>query len=114
MTSLCKLHLVIWGYKDNDVARTAKADMHAVIVELQGNWTRRWEAIGMLKYLFSCTNVPWELKQHGISFLLCLMDSSVERSYDDCDDYSIYIPTLYASLQVLYFHFQGTFIKLII
>lgn len=78
----------------------AKADLTTVVMELQGNWTRRWEAVGMLKYLFSCANLSWELKQHGIRFLLCVMDGIVSHSDNDCVDYSIHMPTMYTSLQV--------------
>ncbi|KAL0337228.1 UNVERIFIED_CONTAM: Aberrant root formation protein 4 [Sesamum calycinum] len=92
---------IIWGYKASEVATAAKADLPVVIMELQGDWARRCEAIGMLKYIFSCANLPWELKQHGIRFLLRVMDGIVSYSYDDHVDYSMYMPTLYTSLQVL-------------
>ncbi|KAL0333715.1 UNVERIFIED_CONTAM: Aberrant root formation protein 4 [Sesamum angustifolium] len=61
----------------------AKANLPVVIMELQSNWARRCEAIGMLKYILSCANLPWELKQHGIRFLLRVMDGIVSYSYDD-------------------------------
>ncbi|KAL0345045.1 UNVERIFIED_CONTAM: Aberrant root formation protein 4 [Sesamum radiatum] len=92
---------VIWGYKACEVATAAKADLPFVIMELQGNWARRCEAIGMLKYIFSCANLPWELKQQGIRFLLRIMDGIVSHSYDDPVDYSMYMPTLYTSLQAV-------------
>ncbi|KAL0315822.1 UNVERIFIED_CONTAM: Aberrant root formation protein 4 [Sesamum radiatum] len=92
---------VIWGYKASEVATAAKADLPVVIMELQGDWARRCEAIGMLKYIFSCANLPWELKQHGIRFLLRVMDGIVSYSYDDHVDYSMYMPTLYTSLQAV-------------
>ncbi|KAK4391855.1 Aberrant root formation protein 4 [Sesamum angolense] len=92
---------VIWGYTASEVATAAKADLPVVIMELQGNWARRCEAIGMLKYIFSCANLPWELKQHGIRFLLRVMDGIVSYSYDDHVDYSMYMPTLYTSLQAV-------------
>ncbi|PIN13485.1 hypothetical protein CDL12_13902 [Handroanthus impetiginosus] len=97
---------VIWGYKASEVAAAAKADLTAVIMELQGNWTRRWEAIGTLKYIFSCANLSWELKQHGIRFLLCIMDGIVSHLYDDNVDYSMHIPTMYTSLQEAFSAFK--------
>ncbi|KAL6532001.1 hypothetical protein OROGR_013971 [Orobanche gracilis] len=39
---------VIWGYKASEVDIAAGADLNAVIMDLQGNWTRSWEARGML------------------------------------------------------------------
>ncbi|KAG8369339.1 hypothetical protein BUALT_Bualt14G0001100 [Buddleja alternifolia] len=92
---------VIWGYKTSEVAEAAKADLTVVIKKLQGNWTRRWEAIGMLKYIFSCANLPWELKKHAIRFLLCIMDGIVSHSYNDHGDLSMHVSTLYTSLQAI-------------
>lgn len=92
---------VIWGYKASEVGTAAKADLPVVIMELQGNWARRCEAIGMLKYIFSCANLPWELKQHGIRFLLRVLDGIVSHSHDDHVDYSVYMPTFYTSLQAV-------------
>ncbi|KAL0426806.1 UNVERIFIED_CONTAM: Aberrant root formation protein 4 [Sesamum latifolium] len=92
---------VIWGFKASEVATAAKADLPVVIMELQGNWARRCEAIGMLKYIFLCANLPWELKQQGIRFLLRVMDGIVSHSYDDPVDYSMYMPTWYTSLQAV-------------
>ncbi|KAK6161536.1 hypothetical protein DH2020_004917 [Rehmannia glutinosa] len=92
---------VIWGYMASEVAIAAKADLTAVIMELQGNWTKRWEAIGMLSCIFSCAILSWELKQHGIRFLLCIMDGIISRSDNDHLDYSMHMPTLYTSLQAI-------------
>ncbi|KAH6832192.1 hypothetical protein C2S53_005541 [Perilla frutescens var. hirtella] len=92
---------VIWGFRASEAALAAKADLPAVLMELQGNWTRRWEAVGMLKYLFSGANLPWELKQDGIRFLLCIMDGNVSRSDNDCVDSSIHMPTMYTGLQAI-------------
>ncbi|KAI3470264.1 hypothetical protein Pfo_026927 [Paulownia fortunei] len=92
---------VIWGYEASEVAVAAKADLTSVIVELQGNWTRRWKAIGMLRYIFSCANLSWELKQYGIRFLLFIMDGIVSHSYNDDVDYSMHMPTLYTGLQAI-------------
>lgn len=92
---------MIWGYKVSEVAMVAKADVTAIIMELQVNWTKRWEALGMLKFLFSYTNLPWELKNQGISFLISVMDGIVTHSYNDNVDYTVYAPSMYASLQVV-------------
>ncbi|KAL8479142.1 hypothetical protein ACS0TY_026118 [Phlomoides rotata] len=91
---------VIWGYKASEVAVVAKADLTTVLTELQGNWTRRWEAVGMLKCLF-LSNLSWELKQDGIRFLLCIMDGIVSHSDDHFVDYSIHMPTMFTSLQAI-------------
>ncbi|KAL3835128.1 hypothetical protein ACJIZ3_009864 [Penstemon smallii] len=92
---------VIWGYQTSEDAMAAKADMSTVIMELQNNWTSRWEAIGMLKHIFSCPNLSWELKKHAIGFLLCIMDGIVSPSYDNHLDYSVHMATFYTSLQAI-------------
>ncbi|KAL7106475.1 hypothetical protein ACP275_07G116000 [Erythranthe tilingii] len=92
---------VIWGYKAMEVAIAAKADLTTVIVELQGNCTRRWEALAMLKHIFVDTNLSFELKEHGIKFLLCIMDGITSHSYTDRVDYSEYFATLYTGLQAI-------------
>ncbi|GFP90338.1 aberrant root formation protein 4 [Phtheirospermum japonicum] len=92
---------VIWGYKASEVAVAAKADLPAVIMELQSNLTKRWESIGMLRYIFSCPNLSWDLKEHGMRFLLCIMDGIVSHSDDEHVDYSMHLSTLYTSLQAI-------------
>ncbi|KAL3635097.1 hypothetical protein CASFOL_022151 [Castilleja foliolosa] len=92
---------VIWGYKANEVGLAAKADLPAVFTELQSNLTRRWESIGMLRYIFSCANLSWDLKEHAIRFLLCIMDGIVSHSDDEHVDYSMHLSTLYSSLQAI-------------
>ncbi|XP_057781217.1 aberrant root formation protein 4 [Salvia miltiorrhiza] len=92
---------VIWGFGASEIAVAAKADMTSVLMELKGNWTRRWEAVGMLKYLFSYANLPWALKWDGISFLACIMDGIVSNKDNDFVDYSSHMPTMYASLKVV-------------
>ncbi|XP_073291817.1 aberrant root formation protein 4-like isoform X1 [Primulina huaijiensis] len=49
---------VIWGYMNSEVAIAAKADLTAVTLELQGNRASRWQALAMLKNVFSCANLP--------------------------------------------------------
>ncbi|XP_042036973.1 aberrant root formation protein 4-like [Salvia splendens] len=92
---------VIWGFGDGEIALAAKADMTSVLMELKGNWTRRWEAVGMLKYLFSYANMPWGLKRDGISFIACIMDGITTNTNNEFVDYSLHMPTMYTSLQVV-------------
>lgn len=91
---------VIWGFGASEIAVAAKADMTSVLMELKGNWTRRWEAVGMLKYIFSYANLPWALKRDGISFLACIMDGIASDTENDLVDYSSHMPTMYTSLKV--------------
>ncbi|XP_009595911.1 aberrant root formation protein 4 [Nicotiana tomentosiformis] len=93
---------VIWGYKSNEASMAADEDFEAVKNELQMNQTKRWQAIGMLKHVFSSIDLSWELKTHALDFLLCIMDggATVEIQNDNMDYYT-YMPTLYTALQAI-------------
>ncbi|KAJ6915234.1 aberrant root formation protein 4 [Populus alba x Populus x berolinensis] len=93
---------VIWGHISVDVARAAGGDVSTVKDEILSNQTERWQAIGMLKHIFSFVDFPWELKKHAIDFLLCITDGNIARNCNDEDtDCSIYMPNLYAALQAI-------------
>ncbi|KAL3497311.1 hypothetical protein ACH5RR_040043 [Cinchona calisaya] len=93
---------VIWGYKSKEVAVAADADLTAVKVELQSSQMKRWQAVGSLKHIFLCIKLPWNFKQDAVNFLLSIMDGNLSQISDDENaDCSIYMPTLYASLQAL-------------
>ncbi|KAJ6383034.1 hypothetical protein OIU77_031457 [Salix suchowensis] len=93
---------VIWGHISVNVARAAGGDVSSVKDELLSNQTERWQAVGMLKHIFSFVDFTWELKKHAIDFLLCITDGNIARNYNDKDtDCSIYMPNLYAALQAI-------------
>ncbi|MCE3052259.1 hypothetical protein HAX54_052016 [Datura stramonium] len=93
---------VIWGYKSNEISVAADADFEAVKNELQQNQTKRWQAIGMLKHVFSSVDLSWELKVHALDFLLCIMDGCVRQEIqNDNMDHSTYMPALYTALQAI-------------
>lgn len=91
---------VIWGHKSNEVALAAQTDIAAVKNELIYSQTKRWQAIGMFKHIFSYVNIPWHLKQLAIDFLLSITSGNMRLSTPDWNmDCSMYIPSLYATLQ---------------
>ncbi|XP_061966258.1 aberrant root formation protein 4 isoform X2 [Populus nigra] len=93
---------VIWGHISVNVARAAGGDVSTVKDEILSNQTERWQAVGMLKHIFSFVDFPWELKKHAIDFLLCITDGNIARNCNDEDtDCSIYMPNLYAALQAI-------------
>ncbi|KAL3330045.1 hypothetical protein AABB24_034082 [Solanum stoloniferum] len=101
---------VIWGYKSNETSVAADTDFEAVKNELQKNQTKRWQAIGMLKHVFSSVDLSWELKVHALDFLLCIMDGCMHQEIqNDTMDYSTYVPTLCTSLQVKRCNILGSF-----
>ncbi|KAI7989802.1 Aberrant root formation protein 4 [Camellia lanceoleosa] len=92
---------MIWGYISNEVAQAAEEDLAAVKAELYSNQTKRWQALGMLRNIFLCVNLPWELKKQAINFLLCIVDGNVSHEYNNEHvECSIYRPSLFASLQL--------------
>ncbi|XP_076944636.1 aberrant root formation protein 4-like [Bidens hawaiensis] len=92
---------VLWGDLSNEVGDAKKQDLKAVKDELSKNQTKRWKAVGMLKHIFASTKLPWELKRHAIDFLFSVMEGvDLPKDHDEPLD-SVYIPSLYASLQAI-------------
>ena len=86
----------------SNLAQSAEEDLTVLKDALQSNQTKRWQAVGMLKHIFSSDNLPWELKKHTIDFLLWIMDGNLSRKCDDeVTDCPSYVPGLFASLQVV-------------
>lgn len=97
---------MICGHMSNAIAQSAEEDLTVLKDALQSNQTKRWEAVGMLKHIFSSANLPWELKKHSVDFLLWIMDGNLSRKCDDeIADCSSYVPGLFASLQVVPYYF---------
>ncbi|THG13020.1 hypothetical protein TEA_005132 [Camellia sinensis var. sinensis] len=69
--------------KNCEVYNAAKEDLAAVKAELSSNQTKRWQALGMLRNIFLCVNLPWELKKQAINFLLCIVDGNVSHEYNN-------------------------------
>lgn len=93
---------VIWGHISDQVAQAAGEDLTAVKGELQSNQAKRWQAIGMLKHIFSSGKLPWEFKKHAIDFLLHITDGNIsQKNNDDNSDLSSYMLSVFATLQVV-------------
>lgn len=92
---------MIWGNILDGVAQAANEDLTAVKNELRSNQTERWQAVGMLKHIYSFVNLPWELKKHAIDFLLCITDENISQKCDEHIDFSSYMPSLFAALQAI-------------
>ncbi|KAK9050338.1 hypothetical protein SSX86_030693 [Deinandra increscens subsp. villosa] len=93
---------VLWGDLSNEVDDATKQDLEAVKLELFKNQTKRWEAVGILKHIFASINLPWELKRHAIDLLFSIMEGiDFQQAHDTPLDSSVYIPSLYASLQAI-------------
>lgn len=98
---------MIWGHILDGVAQAAKEDLTAVKDELRSDQTKRWQAVGMLKHIYSFVNLPWDLKKQAIDFLLCITDRNIAQNSDDeHTDFSSYIPSLFAALQVVFCHLE--------
>ncbi|XP_021276162.1 aberrant root formation protein 4 isoform X2 [Herrania umbratica] len=93
---------VIWAQMCDEVAQVAKEDLSAVKGELQINQTKRWQAIGMLKHIFSSVDLPWEFKRHAVDFLLDITNGNISKKIDDeHDDCSLYMTSLFSALQAI-------------
>lgn len=93
---------MVWAQKHDEFAQAAKFDFGAIKTELQNNPTKRWQAVGMLKHVFASIDLPWEFKRYAVDFLLYITsgDISNKLEHNDC---SLYMTSLFSSLQVVSF-----------
>lgn len=97
--------VVIWGFISNELAQAADEDLVAVKAELSSDQTKRWQALGMLRNIFTCVNLPWELKKQAINFLLSILDGNVLHEHDNKHMECLYdTPSIFATLQVVSCH----------
>ncbi|CAI0416544.1 unnamed protein product [Linum tenue] len=95
---------VIWGHISNEIAEQAGENMSALKDKLQHNQVQRWEAIGMLKHIFSSVILPWDIKRHTVEFLLGITNGSFTpncHNDEPITDCSIYMPSLFATAQAI-------------
>ncbi|XWS72720.1 hypothetical protein CRYUN_Cryun02cG0064700 [Craigia yunnanensis] len=93
---------VIWAQMYDEVARAAKEDLSVVKTELQNNQMKRWQAIGMLKHIFSSVDLPWEFKKYAVDFLLYITSGDISHELDDeHNDSSLYMTSLFSALQAI-------------
>uniref|UniRef100_A0A7N0UU61 Aberrant root formation protein 4 n=1 Tax=Kalanchoe fedtschenkoi TaxID=63787 RepID=A0A7N0UU61_KALFE len=93
--------VVIWGHISNAVSESAKRDLSDLKNTLRINQEQRWQSIVTLKNIFSCSDLPWELKKQGMDFLLGITESggASAGSTKEPVDSSHYITSLYGALQ---------------
>ncbi|CAL1374981.1 unnamed protein product [Linum trigynum] len=95
---------VIWGHISNEIAEQAGENMSALKDKLQHNQVQRWEAIGMLKHIFSSVILPWDIKRHTVEFLLGITHGCFTpncHNDEPITDCSIYMPSLFATAQAI-------------
>lgn len=99
---------VLWGSISEEVAKAAGELVVTLLDELRTNPTKRWQAVGMLKHVFSSSDYSWKIKAHGVELLLNIMDATVGEEQDnDCTERSFLIPGIFAALQVVLFIFPA-------
>ncbi|XP_058111378.1 aberrant root formation protein 4 isoform X2 [Magnolia sinica] len=93
---------VIWGHISDDIAKAAGEDLAAVKSKLQRDQTKRWQAVGMLRYVLSSIDQPWDLQSCAIDFILSIMDGNISREYNgNHSDCSSCMPSLFTALQAV-------------
>ncbi|KAK1276612.1 Aberrant root formation protein 4 [Acorus gramineus] len=93
---------VIWGYISPEVVKAAMEDMENLKYNLQKSRTKRWQALGVLRYLLSSIDQPWKFKHHCIEFLSSNMYGSIcPESAVDHVDFSSFMPSLFSALQAV-------------
>ncbi|XVF48307.1 hypothetical protein PTKIN_Ptkin03bG0179700 [Pterospermum kingtungense] len=92
---------VIWAQMYNEVAQAAKEDLGVVKTELQNNQIKRWQAIGMLKHIFSSVDLPWEFKRHAVDFLLYITSGDISNKLEEHNDCSPCMTSLFSALKAV-------------
>ncbi|KFK37731.1 hypothetical protein AALP_AA3G021900 [Arabis alpina] len=94
--------LFIWAKISHEASEVPNAALGNDVEELQSNPVKRWQAYGMLKYILSSGDLPWEFQRHTIELLLDVTkgvtSSQCNNEQIDCSDYT---PSIYAALQAV-------------
>lgn len=92
---------VIWGHISDEVTQAAGQDVSVLQNELKTSQSRRWSAVGMMKYIFSLGELPWVLKKHAVDFLLVITENSDQVEMNEDMICSFLTPTLISTLQAI-------------
>ncbi|CAO2816903.1 unnamed protein product [Amaranthus hypochondriacus] len=92
---------VIWGHISDEVAQAAGQDESILKDELRSTQSRRWLAFGMMKYIFSLSNLPCVLKKHAADFLLVITENCDQQDMDEDMICSIFTPHVMSTLQAI-------------
>lgn len=103
ISSFSYFETVIWGHISDEVAQAAGQDESILKDELRSTQSRRWLAFGMMKYIFSLSNLPCVLKKHAADFLLVITENCDQQDMDEDMICSIFTPHVMSTLQVVSF-----------
>ncbi|PIA45960.1 hypothetical protein AQUCO_01600305v1 [Aquilegia coerulea] len=93
---------VVWGMISDDVAKAADEDLTVVKENLRNSQAKRWQTVGMVKYLLASIHQPWKVKEDAVDFLLCIMESNTSpKNGNENADCSSYVPSLYSAVQAI-------------
>uniref|UniRef100_J3MRW2 Uncharacterized protein n=1 Tax=Oryza brachyantha TaxID=4533 RepID=J3MRW2_ORYBR len=92
---------VIWTYMDDLISKYAEAELESALKDVKGNHTRMWQAINILRYVFSSTHYPWVLKSNGLDLLLSIANESCIEEINDHVDASSSGPEIFATLKAI-------------
>ncbi|GAB4856661.1 hypothetical protein Ancab_014575 [Ancistrocladus abbreviatus] len=92
---------VIWGHISDGVAQAARQDLTSLKDELRNTQTRRWQAVVILRHIFSMGQLPWNLKKHAMDFLLVITETVHEEQTNEYTVCSFHTPGLISALQAI-------------
>ncbi|KAK3121515.1 hypothetical protein QOZ80_8BG0655000 [Eleusine coracana subsp. coracana] len=91
---------VLWTYVYDDLSKYAGEGLELALKEVQDNHMKKWEAIGMLKYVLSSFRYPWIFKSHCINLLLTLAVENGSEEINDVD-FTSYAACVFATLKAI-------------
>ncbi|PKA46830.1 Aberrant root formation protein 4 [Apostasia shenzhenica] len=93
---------VIWAHISEDVAKATGEQLIVVFDEIRRERSKRWNVVGMLKHMLSSIDYSWEIKSHVLDVLLSILYGIHREEHNHYDeDFSIFMPNLFASLKAI-------------
>lgn len=105
---------VIWGLISDEATEAAGQQLDAAFNGIRHDFSRRWQALDMLKSILSSIHYPCEIKSHSIELILHIMDGSdAKESNNQSVDFSTFTPSIFAVLKVQspFLSWKGIFLK---
>lgn len=93
---------VICGFMSDEVAKTAEQVLDGVKDTLRNSQNKRWQTVGMMKYILSSTCQPWKYKEHAIDFIICIMEGKISyKNTSECANSVVHAHNLYLTVQAI-------------
>uniref|UniRef100_A0ACD6A2B4 Uncharacterized protein n=1 Tax=Avena sativa TaxID=4498 RepID=A0ACD6A2B4_AVESA len=92
--------VVVWTSIHDDISKYAGAELESALKQVQDDYSRKWEAINMFRYVLPSVNYPWVIKSHCMDLLLTLVDDKCSEETNSHVDFP-YSTQCFATLKAI-------------